>query len=283
MTDTELRKLQRISLDMAEEFYAFCDMNGLVCYLCGGGCIGAVRNGGMIPWDDDLDFFMPRADYEKAWRLWKHSRYILEKPTRDLVTHDLFFKIRDSATTYIREYELEVPAVRGVSLDVLPLDGYPGSKLSRMVQCFWAYVYSLYCSQLVPENHGRIVKTVGKILLALVPGQGLRYRVWKHAEKKMTRYPMENCIGFTELCSGPGYLKNLYPKEAFLKAIKVPFEDTVMPIPAGYDLYLKTAFGDYMKLPPEDERVPQHGAVVIDLEKPYEEWFNETVDHRTSL
>lgn len=270
---------------MAKEFCAFCERNGLLCYLCGGGCIGAVRDGAMIPWDDDLDFFMPRADYEKAWRLWMDGRYVLERPSEALVTHDLFFKIRDSRTTCIREYEMDVDAVRGVSLDVLPLDGYPGNRLSRMAQCIWAYLYSLYCSQLIPRNHGRIAQLVGKALLALVPGRKSRYRIWRFAEKQMTKFPMEKCIGYTELCSGPKYMKNFYPKETFLKAIQVPFEDTVMPIPLGYDDYLRIAFGDYMKLPPEEERVPSHGAAVIDLDKPYEEWKkeHEAVNNHTGL
>ena len=279
MTDAELKKIQKISLNMAKDFYGFCEEHGLLCYLCGGGCIGAVRNGGMIPWDDDLDFFMPRPDYEKAWRLWKkekkHSRYVLEKPGRKLVTHDLFFKIRDRSTTYIRDYELDVAAVRGVALDVLPLDGYPGNRVSRMWQCIWAYVYSLYCAQLVPVNHGWLIQLASKVLLAAVPDRRLRYRIWCFAEKQMTKYAKEKCIGYTELCSGPRYMKNYYPRDIFEKAVIVPYEDTVMPVPQGYDRYLRTAFGDYMKLPPKEKCVPQHGAAVMDLDKSYDEWVKE--------
>ena len=186
MTDAELKKIHQISLAMAKEFADFCDQHGLLFYLCGGACIGAVRNGRMIPWDDDIDFFMPRKDYEKAWRFWKrerkHSRYVLEKPSRNLVTHDLFFKIRDSRTTYIREYERDVDAVRGVALDIFPLDGYPGRRLSRFAQCFWAYIYSLYCSQLVPRNHGKAVELAARALLFVVPGKKARYRIWKYAQ-----------------------------------------------------------------------------------------------------
>ena len=273
MTDAELKKLQSISLAMAKEFFEFCERHGLLCYLCGGGCIGAVRNGGMIPWDDDLDFFMPRADYEKAWRLWKreqkNGRYKLVKPSKNLVTHDLFFKIRDSRTTCIRDYEMDVDTVRGAALDVLPLDGYPKKKLSRAAQCIWAYIYSLFCAQLIPRNHGRLVGLASRVLLGLVPGKRMRYRIWRFAEKQMTKYPMDQCIGYTELCSGPGYMRNFYPKDVFSGSVKVPFEDTILPVPAGYDQYLRIAFGDYRKLPPEEERVPQHEPVIMDLDTPY--------------
>ena len=67
----DLQKLHELTLQMAEVFVDFCRKNHLTCYLCGGGCIGAVRHKGWIPWDDDLDFFMPREDYEKAVKLWK--------------------------------------------------------------------------------------------------------------------------------------------------------------------------------------------------------------------
>ena len=62
--DEILRRLQEKNLEMAVMFYHWCQRNHLTCYLCGGGCIGAIRHGGFIPWDDDLDFFMPRKDYE---------------------------------------------------------------------------------------------------------------------------------------------------------------------------------------------------------------------------
>ena len=57
--DEILRRLQEKNLEMAVMFYHWCQRNHLTCYLCGGGCIGAIRHGGFIPWDDDLDFFMP--------------------------------------------------------------------------------------------------------------------------------------------------------------------------------------------------------------------------------
>ena len=70
-TKDELAALHKINMDMAKYFVDFCNENGLMCYFCGGGCIGAVRHKGFIPWDDDIDVLMPRPDYEKLmyWRL----------------------------------------------------------------------------------------------------------------------------------------------------------------------------------------------------------------------
>ena len=272
----ELDDLQQKSIEMAEYFVAFCKKHNLTCYLCGGGCIGTIRHQGMIPWDDDLDFFMPRRDYEKMWRLWKaenrSSRYRLEKSDAYHVDHNLFVTIRDTETTLIKPYQKDLDIAHGVALDVLPLDGYPDNKLQRKIQCFWALLYSLYCAQLVPENHGKKVAFVGKLALSLVPSKKMRYYIWKFAEKQMTKHPISKCTGITELCSGPGYMKNWYPKEAFEKAEFRKFENTEMPIPVGYDAYLKIAFGDYMQMPPEEKRVGHHDALFMDLARSYKEY-----------
>ena len=70
---SSLKEIQNKSLEMAEYFVEFCKEHDLLCYLCGGGAIGGLRNKGFIPWDDDLDFFMPRKDYEKLPELWRNN------------------------------------------------------------------------------------------------------------------------------------------------------------------------------------------------------------------
>lgn len=271
LSSEEIKKLQKVNIEMAKYFVDFCKKHDLTCYLCGGGCIGTIRHKGMIPWDDDLDFFMPRSDYEKMWRLWKKenktSRYVLEKSDANHVDHNLFVTIRDKETTLIKPYQKDLDITHGVALDVLPLDGYPDSKIKRKIQCFWALMYSLYCAQLVPENHGKKVALLGKIALGVVPSNRIRYCLWRLAEKKMTKYSIKDCKGITELCSGPGYMKNWYPKEAFEKAVFMPFEEGEMPIPVGYDAYLKIAFGNYMEMPPVEKRVGHHDALFMDLDR----------------
>ena len=267
--DKLIKEIQNVDLEMAKYFVNFCDKNGLLCYFCGGGCIGAVRHEGFIPWDDDLDFFMPRDDYEELKKKWNDTeKYALVYPTKDYNDHNMFITLRDKTTTMIKPYQADLDMVHGVSIDIFPLDGCPKG-IKRKIQIFWGLIYQLFCSQIVPENHGKIVSFIGKVALNIVKSTGKRYSIWKYAEKKMSRYSISDSEYITEICAGPGYMKNRYPKSIFEKSVYKKFEDTKMPIPIGYDKYLKIVFGDYMKLPPKEKRIPEHDAVKIDLKRPY--------------
>lgn len=272
MENFDLRELQLKSLEMGVYFVNFCKENGLLCYLCGGGAIGSLRHGGFIPWDDDLDFFMPRDDYEKLVKLWSEKadtkKYSLVKADENIVDHNLFITIRDNDTTAIKPYQKGLNISHGVALDILPLDGCPQGN-ARKKQVAWALIYSLFCAQVVPQKHGGLKKFVSKFLLTLFFGKKIKYKIWKYAEKQMTKYPILQCENITELCSGPYYMQKIYKKEWFDDNIYMDFEDTKMPIPVGYDGYLKTAFGDYMKMPPVEKQKPHHDCLFMDLNNSY--------------
>ena len=184
-------------------------------------------------------------------------------------------KLRDRETTCVKPYQVDLDLPHGLALDVIPLDYYPKKKSDRKKQVIWALIYSLFCAQTVPEKHGGIMSLGSKVLLGVIRGKKLRYKIWKKAEKEMTKYTKEDSDGITELCSGPFYMKKKYPIEAFESNIMVPFEDTKMPIPVGYDAYLKTAFGDYMTPPPIEKQVAHHDALLLDLDRSYREYHGD--------
>lgn len=272
-----LKNIQSKSLEMANYFVNFCQEHNLLCYLCGGGAIGSLRNKGFIPWDDDLDFFMPRKDYEQLIELWPKfakEQYFLSKSNEDYLDRNLFVTIRDKNTTCIKPYQQDLDIPHGFALDILPLDYYPKDDKERDKQVRWGLIYSLFCAQTIPTNHGNLMKWGSKLLLSLT-SKKLRYKIWKKAEKEMTKYNREEADGITELCSGPGYMKNKYPLSAFEDCVYVEFEDTKMPIPKGYDEYLTIVFGDYMTPPPKEKQKPHHDSILTDLENSYIKYKGE--------
>ena len=269
----DLKALQKKCLQITLVFKDFCERHGLLFYLCGGGCIGAIRHGGFIPWDDDIDVFMPRDDYEAMCRLWveemDQEKYRLSRSDEDHFERSQLTAITDEETTFIKERQMDLDVAHGVRLEVLPLDGCPSGRWKRKCQLFWGLIYQIYINQEPPTSKGKVAEWIGRMMLFAVPGWKRRYRMAQTAQKHMSKYPIDECDYITELCVRYNYMVNEYPKEIFASAIEREFEGEMLPIPVGYDTYLRMAFGDYMELPPEEKQIPSHDGICVDLDNPY--------------
>lgn len=273
-TPETLRKLQLKELDTLVYFKEFCDKNNLLFYLCGGCCIGLLRTGGFIPWDDDIDILMPRDDYEKLYKLWdndKQERFKLLRTDEKIFTGNIFTTIVDTETTCVKANQAHLDIPFGIMMDIFPIDGCPKGKFKRTMQKLNAMIYSLFLAQIVPENHGGIMALGSKFLLSIVKSPKAREKKWRNAERRMSKYKIADCEYITELCEGVHSMQPEYPKEWFASAVYREFEGLQMPIPVGYDPYLKKAFGDYMTLPPEDKQKPHHDMILVDTERSYKE------------
>ena len=272
LTPELLRELQLKQLDMLCYFRDFCKENGLTFYLIGGGLIGALRDGGFVPWDDDVDVMLPRADYEKLPKLWKEKhadgRFRLLKTDDEVFTGNIFTTITDTNYTMVKANQTDVDIPHGLVLDVFPLDVCPDGRFARKMQYVWTMLYSLFLAQIVPENHGGMLGFGSRVLLGIFRGDKIRRRIWRCCERHMSKYKLSENKCVTELCSGPHWMKIEYPKRIYEGCDTVTFEGLEMPCMKGYDEYLTMVFGDYMTPPPKEEQVPHHDIAYLDLNTP---------------
>lgn len=272
LTPEQLRELQLAQLDMLRFFKQFCEENNLTFYFIGGGLIGALRTGGFIPWDDDVDVLLPRDDYERLCVLWQEKypdgRFRLLKTDDHMFTGNIFATVTDTNYTMVKANQTDVDIPHGLVIDVFPLDVCPDGKFARKMQYFHTIIYSLFLAQVVPENHGGVIALGSKILLGIFRGKKIRRKLWRIAEKHMKKYKREENQYMTELCSGPHWMKVKYPKRIYDGIDHVTFEGIELPVASGYKEYLGLVFGDYMTPPPEDQRVPHHDIAYLDLNTP---------------
>lgn len=268
--------LQGKMLNLLCELIRVCDENKLIYWACGGTCIGALRHNGFIPWDDDLDIYMPREDYEKLWKIrdkFNPEQFVLCRTTKKKNYHHRVQQLVDINTTFINRRCMNENIEHGVYIDIIPLDACAPVGFQRLRQITNSVLFSIYNVQCLPEFHGgKIFKFAVTCALKLVPSQKMRYKIWSASERKMTQWNWSSSDKVVELAASMKVLLNPYPKEWFSSVRKHKFEDIEINLPSGVEEYLTQVFGDYMTLPPESERHPRHNTVLIDLNSSYKKY-----------
>ncbi len=247
-----IHQLQMKLLEIFLYFKKICEENDLT-YWCGGGTmLGAVRHKGFIPWDDDLDVFMPREDYEKLYAIWNSvvnsRKYMLVRTDEKHNYHHTAMNLVDCETTYINRHSENEDIYHGVYIDIIPFEGCPISKLGRGLQIYHSIMYSVFNVQRLPDNQGKLLRLPVKILLGLVKSSRTRYKIWRRHEKRMAKYSFYNAKYVKETVSSFKGLFRLYDRKVF-DTIDAVFEGVTVRIPAGYDHYMKRIYGDYMSVP----------------------------------
>ena len=279
MTTEENNRYRDILLQTMKAFIAFCNEHEIIYYACGGTAIGAVRHQGMIPWDDDIDVYMDRENYNRFIKLWsssqeKYSNYEVIRLGDDGYYLPLT-KFADKTTTIWETPEY--PFIFGVYVDIFPLDFTSGSyqdiaqradAYRRTIQSYIQeqehYNWSLFVNRL--KQHG-FLKGLLTVLYHIGYCRPFRRAIWRRAEKQLEE--LLKYEGNQGICYGIEYTREheVFPKEWFGEPLQLPFEDFTISMPRAYDAYLSKQYGDYMKLPPESERYSVHGRYFIDLDK----------------
>lgn len=269
--DVTMHRLWEVELEILDVIHDVCVKYNLRYTLAFGTLIGAVRHNGFIPWDDDIDIVMPRKDYDKLISVWNTdvpSGYILQFKENSPDFEQNFVKIRKDHTAFLQEESERVKEYhRGIFVDIAPCDRLAPNSFSRKLQYFACAVELLYSKEHT-SGTGGAVGTMEKLLLC-VPKR------FHHTLRKQARRLMSHWNSRTDLpcfCSDTIQNCRRYFCPSMLDAFKmVPFQGRQYFAIQNPDDFLRVRYGDYMQLPPEEERVWKHHPILIDFEHNYEE------------
>ncbi len=274
MTETpsvQLRAHQMIMLELLRELDGVCRRNGISYSLFAGTMLGAVREHGFIPWDDDLDVVMLRSDYQRfldaAERELDHAKIIVQ---REFTAHWPMqsSKLRCAGTTCLEKYYPKDPQThRGIYIDVFPCDALSDNALVARLQFFASKIVIAKALDARGYVTNSRLKKLALTLSRLVPLKPFRRLVLLGERQDTSRV-------HTFFGGSKQYRKSVYPRAWFQRFLSVPFEDGQFPISADYDALLTTLYGDYHTPPSEPLRSVKAHAFFVDTQRDYTEFPN---------
>jgi lipopolysaccharide cholinephosphotransferase len=268
--------MKAMELGILDAFDEYCREHGLTYWLFFGTLIGAIRHQGFIPWDDDIDIVMPYQDHRRLIDL--HNQGIcLQAPFRlsanaligAVPNLTVFSRIYDDRAHLQRNYV--IPSLRldeGIWIDIFPLCGTFDDKRQKAYhqRLHFAHVMEYLSvnkfrfSNLQTNIVNRIARTIIRLCMC-VPARLMGYRHWLSTfDTLLTQGPELEATGS---CFVAPYAYRIFQTRDFSQTRMVPFEEKRYPIPSGFDSLLKTEYGDYMQLPPQDKQISDHDVDIV--------------------
>lgn len=263
-TQENIRKLQLVELEMLRELDRICRENNINYIIDAGTLLGAVRHGGFIPWDDDIDVRMLRKDYDKFCSICQKKldkKYFLQTHETDPEYRWGYARILKNGTVFIRKDHEEIKSRTGIFIDIFPNDNLPedyiGNKICTCIS--WICRKMLY-SELGKIHAKNFWNRLGFYILDIFP------KAWAHKGREYLIKKYKECKTAKVRILGWGSVEETigYQKEWLENTCDIKFEDLIVKAPTKMHEFLVHSFGEnYMTPPPEKERVPKHIAKEI--------------------
>lgn len=264
--DITLKKLQSVELEILKDFVDLCEKYELVYFGIAGTGIGAIRHGGFIPWDDDIDVAMPREDFEKFIQIAKKEysdKYFVmngeENENYPLLTTRWMMK----GTEFVEETFKHLDCPLGIFLDIYPLDKIPDDEKLFRKQARKAFFYSkLLILRSIPFPilgfkgwKAMLVHAVcGSVHIVMKMLHISKKKLYKKCKEISTQYNyLEKTERIDFLCDTTAYL-NIHEVSDIYPLKKMEFDGIMLNFPNKIEKNLEAAYGDYMQLPPLEER-----------------------------
>ncbi len=270
-----IRDVQAKILEIMKFVDKLCRQNGITYYIMGGTALGAVRHGGFIPWDDDLDIFMTPDQYSRfkvVFEREKQDVFVLQewRTTPDYLE---YAKVRMNGTTFIEEvYKDRKDLHQGIYVDIMILHKVPQNGIVQKIVYYeskFVTLYALSQRNWKPKNGWQtaILKILPLLPCKLMAKVFYR-RIYKY---DAMRDGFMYCYWIT-----PAKFKNgLFDADLFSEPVNIPFEDTLLLGSRKIRDYLSYRYGDYMQLPPEEKRKEAIHALYYDVNKDYSAYYYE--------
>lgn len=251
----QLQQLHRVHLEMIDEIDRLCKKHSLSYWLDSGTALGAVRHKGFIPWDDDVDLGMIRKDYDKFITIAQKelsSDYVILDNNVEPKYNNFHIKILKVDTIYPQAYNSGFKH-RGIHIDIFPFDYVPDDSEKTITKCKKLQKYRSFCEIASRVGLSRNpLKRLGQRIIKLVPKSVYRNR-FNHSCQKYNHTPTGYLTSHTYRMQREKI--RVFKAEDMIPVKRISFENREYSIMNNTDAYLKTMYGDYMTLPPEDKRV----------------------------
>ena len=259
-TNDQLKRIQEIEMDIAKEIIRICDKNEISYFTVGGTTLGAVRHEGFIPWDDDMDIGMYRNDYDKFLSVASKQLsegFILQHYQFEHRTPTYHAKVMKTGTKFVESYAEKINIPHCVFVDIMPFDNIPSDekeiikyrkKVKKYHQLFIAK--SVWKTSLTRGRKKYLYTGIRFLLFLLMKPVSKEY-LYKKLESELRKYNDVETIRM----SSRGLEVFECNKSDVFPTVNHQFEKLTLSIPKNADALLKHQYGDYMHLPPENQRV----------------------------